>query len=137
MPLLPIADVLLIERRLCRCGAVSETHSPFRYRLFKACAGEPDKTEIRKLKDFPEKADEKADLIPLPDRVISYHETHTSWCAACFVPNMPLSEALTRRPPAPQFHPTTMQVAWTRAQSEATGKSKPKPMKPRLTLADL
>lgn len=135
MPMLPVADVLLIERKLCKCGSIVENNSPFRYRLFKACQGEPDKTEIRKLKDFPEKSDEMGDLTPLPDRVISYHEIRTPWCAQCFQPNMSLDVARSIRPPAP-FHSLylTSPSVWTKAQSGATGKAA---RKPRLTLADL
>lgn len=139
MPLLPVADVLLIERRTCRCGAIHETVSPARYRLFKACAGEPDKTEIRALKDFPERESELPDIRPMSERSIAYHDTSVPWCAACFRETIPIAEARAIRPPAPaQLLGTTMSTAWTKAQSAATGKpAKDKPRIVPLTIEEL
>lgn len=124
MPLLPVADVLLIERRTCRCGRTVEVASPHPYRLFKACLGEPDKTVIRSLKRRPEKASEQEDLTPLSDRVVHFVEVHQDHCEECWTATRTFASAVADRPPAPAQH-TTFSLAWTKAQSEATGK-KPK-----------
>lgn len=135
MPLLPVADVLIIERKHCvRCLTTHIAPSPFRYRLFKSCVGEPDKTEIRKLKWDPVKNEELGDLTPLAERTVYTINISMDQCQSCWAPTLQHAEALLRHPPAPVQ--TAFSFAYRDALSRDQGTSG-RTKRPVVALADL
>jgi hypothetical protein len=136
MMLLPIADILLIETRVCTCGSRFEVPSPCTYRLYKSPTNEPEKTEIRALKHLPATREEQADLTPHERRAIRYIEVKVPYCTACFTPTNTYAEVESLRPlpPTNAFHQTAMQMAFARAQSAKPVKPS---RKPALSLDDL
>lgn len=92
-PLMPVADVLITERRICKaCGSISEAQSDRVHRLLSSCEGDPFKRVLR-----PRKADE----FPLDMRLMHTVEVRATHCACCWQPTHAFWEAVDIRPKRP------------------------------------
>jgi hypothetical protein len=138
MTMLPVADVLIIERKRCaKCLTISEAPSPFRYRLFKSPTNEPDKTEIRKLMWEPNKTSEQADLVPLARRSIYYLDITMDQCEQCWSANIDHAAAVKIRPLPPVTHLNGIGLALVAAAEKRKATSGPTAKRPAFTLDDL
>lgn len=139
MTMLPVADVLLIERKRCaRCNSTHESVSPFRYRLFRAPSNEPDKVEIRKLKWEPSKR-EIEDLTPLERRTVYYLDVTMDQCSLCWGATTEHAAALLIRPLPPITHMNGLQSALVDAaeRNRLRPKGDSRSRKPALSIDDL
>lgn len=140
MTLLPVADVLIIERKRCaKCGSTFEAPSPFRYRLYKSPINEPDKTEIRKLRLEPESRDAQSDLIPLERRTTYYLDIAMDQCQHCWGENTPHATASAIRPLPPVTSLNGLQLALVEASEKRkfSREKEKKPPRSAFTLDDL
>lgn len=93
-PVLPVADVLITERRICSaCGSISEAQSDRVHRLLSSCEGDPYKRVLR-----PRKPDEH----PLDRRVSYTHTVFAEHCACCWQPTQMWGEVVDIRPKRPK-----------------------------------
>lgn len=99
-PVMPVADVLITERRICRaCGSVSEAQSDRVHRLLSSCAGDPFKRVLR-----PRKPDEP----PLDLKVEHFITVYAEHCACCWSPTHLWGEVWNIQPEAPVRRPMTV-----------------------------
>lgn len=84
MSLLPVADCLVIEHRICRCGCEHLCPAPVVHRLLASPAGEPRKLVLR-----PRHADE----FPLQLQTTHTVRIAIPFCPVCFEPNIAWSDA--------------------------------------------
>lgn len=90
----PVADVLLIERRICKaCGSMWETPSDKVHRLFSHYEGAPYKKVLRL---------RKPDETPLDRTVLHTVILPATHCPCCWRPNTGYGDALATVPPKPQ-----------------------------------
>ena len=111
-PLMPVADVLITERRVCKaCGNVSHTQCDRVHRLLSSCAGDPFKRVLRPRKPEDPPTDRKVEhIITIP----------TEHCAACWRPTHLWGEVWNIQPPAPPRRSmTVMAEAFGRAKEKA------------------
>ena len=116
-PLMPVADVLITERRVCRaCGSVSEAQSDRVHRLLSNCAGDPYKRFLR-----PRKPDE----LPLEMRVRHTITVEAEHCAICWTTTHFASQAFEVEPERPKrtgFTLTAIGIAMEAAKKEKLAK---------------
>lgn len=92
----PVATVLVIERRICRCGAVYDAPSPNLHTLMNSCRGFPMARSIERL---PLSA-----IAPLSDRRTLYvKEVHVPNCQLCWQTDLEWFDAITIVPPRPRI----------------------------------
>lgn len=127
--LLPVADVLIITKLICKCGSQYTSPQPVLHRLYKATSDGPDKTELRVLKADPALRQDMNDLTPLSKRSIRVVSQRIEACAACFAPSHTWEEVSALRPAPLQSQSTfnAMQAAFAKAKT-TSGKKKPAPV---------
>lgn len=115
-PVLPIADVLITERRICKaCGSIHEAQSDRVHRLLSSCEGDPFKRVLR-----PRKPQEQ----PLDMKVRYTIEVLAEHCAICWESNTLIGIAWEIAPRRPKRHAfTNMQQAMEKAKARLEAKT--------------
>lgn len=135
--MLPVADILIITRLMCKCGSCYTSPQPVLHRLYKATSDGPDKTELRVLKAEPALKQDMNDLTPLDKRAIRVVDQPIDWCSCCFAASHSWAEVRDTRP-KPILHETTfnaMQAAFHKATKPVIKKGKE--VRPKITLDQL
>lgn len=89
----PVADVIVIEHRICQgCGSSHLIEAGKVHRLFSSCEGEPVKKVLRL---------RKPDEPPLDMRVFRIVEVPAAHCCHCWAPTHSWADALAVTPPKP------------------------------------
>lgn len=110
-PVMPVADVLITERRVCKaCGNIQEAQSDRVHRLLSSCSGDPFKRVLR-----PRKPEEP----PLDIKVEHTIEVLAEHCACCWSPTHLWGEVWNIQPPRPTPRPfTVMSAALAEAKAQ-------------------
>jgi hypothetical protein len=112
-PLMPVADVLITERRICQaCGSIHETPSDRVHRLLSSCEGDPFKRVLRPRKP------EETPLDRLAEHTVEVKATH---CHVCWQPSHGWGDVWNIEPAKPPRAkpPTVMADAFNRAGEKA------------------
>lgn len=128
-PLMPVADVLLTERRICQaCGSIHDAPSDRVHRLLSSCAGDPFKRVLR-----PRKVSE----LPLDLRVVHTIEVAATHCAICWIPSGGWGEAWRTEPEKPAIRTAGITaIAEAMRKAQETKKSKKAPARITLVSAE-
>lgn len=114
-PIMPVADVLITERRVCKaCGNIQEAQSDRVHRLLSSCAGDPFKRVLR-----PRKPTEP----PLDLKVEHFITVFSEHCACCWTPTHLWGEVWNIQPEPPARRPLTVMAAAFAASGDKSSPS--------------